>query len=513
LSGKKSKQAKKIKGSVVKKKEEVYFIQEGAIWATIQAAVQNTVVQIFAQVGKFDWREPYRIEEQFESYGSGFLIDEEGHIITNAHVVEGAKDILIQIPILGRQQLGAKIIGICPDRDVALLKISDEGLQIFRAVAGVVPYLLLGDSDMVRRTDSVLVLGYPLGQYHLKSTTGIISGQEFVFNSSLFEITAPVNPGSSGGPLLNFQGQVIGITVAMIPLAQNVGYVIPVNELKMVLNDLRNKKFVRTLHLGVQFVDSSDEKARFLHNPVPSGLYISHVFPGSMFDRAGVQPGDMLYWFNEFQIDAYGETKVPWSLDNVFLFDIISRIKIGDTIKIVVYRNGKRKDIEFVMGVAPLPAIRTRYPDYEDVSYDIFAGMVIMELAENHLPLLLGEVPELIRFQQPENQINSVVVITNIVPGCSAYQLSSLEPGTIIKIVNGMPIATLSDWKAAVKKSVDNDFVSLVTDRDALVVFSLKKVLDDEQRLSEAFAYPISENSKELQVLQKANYGKNKKTS
>ena len=151
----------------MKKKSDVYFVQENMVWSVVCAAAKNTIVQVFAQIGQFDWCKPYRIEAQYESFATGFLIDDNGYVVTNSHVVESAKYIWIQIPILGRQKLDVDVVGICPDRDLALLKISDTGIAILRELLGSIPFLLLGDSDAVQSADAVLVLGYPLGQYHV----------------------------------------------------------------------------------------------------------------------------------------------------------------------------------------------------------------------------------------------------------------------------------------------------------------------------------------------------------
>ena len=267
------------------------------------------------------------------------------------------------------------------------------------------------------------------------------------------------------------------------------------------MDDLYTKKFIRKPFFGIRFVSAGDEKANYLHNPLPSGLYISQVFPSGVCARAGIQAGDMLYKLNEFPLDAYGETDVSWLPNKISIYDIISRIKVGDEISMVIYRNGERKDIKYIIDDVIPFAIRRRFPDYEDVSYDTIAGMVIMELAENHLSLLLDDAPELIRFRQPEERINPVLIITNIVPGSYAYEVESLAPGNIIIAVNGMPVTTLDEWKKALEKSVETGFIVLMTEHDVLTVFSLKKVLDDEEKLSKAFEYPLSENVKNLQKL------------
>lgn len=298
---------------------------------------------------------------------------------------------------------------------------------------------------------------------------------------------------------MNAQGQVVGIAVAIAASAQNVGYAIPINELKFILDDLRIKQFIRRPYLGVRFVSASDEKAKFLNNPTPCGLYIAQVFPGTIFARAGVQGGDMLYEVNGCALDAYGEMFVEGLRDKLSIYDVISRIRVGDEIKIVIYRNGERKDFTCVIDDEPPFAVRKKFPNYESVTYDTIAGMVVMELAENHIEVLLQGLPELIRFQQPENRVNPVLIITNVVPGSYAYQVESLVPGNIIAAVNDIPVTTLADWQNALEKSVATGFIALKTDHDVLTVLLLEKVLADEIKLSKAFEYPLSENVKKLQ--------------
>ena len=482
-------------------KKEVYLVQEGAYWANIQAEAQNSVVQIFAQIGRFNWTEPYKIEEEYENRASGFIINEQGYVITNAHVIDNAKHIWVHIPVLGRQPLEASVVGVCPDRDLALLHIIDTDLQHIRTALGGIPFLVLGDSDLVQRTDSVLVLGYPFGQYRLKSTTGVISGHESILGHSLLQITAPINPGSSGGPLINVRGQIIGITIAAISKAQNVGYAIPINELKIILDDLYSKRFVRKPILGARMVFASDEKAQFLHNPTPPGLYVATVFKGSLFEKAGVQEGDMIYVFNGLRLDPYGETNVPWTLDKISLFDLVSRLKVGDEAELVIYRNGERKDIRFTIEILNPFAIRRKFSDYELVEYDVLGGLVVMELADNHMAKLGSISPELIKYQLPNNRLESVLVISHVLPGSYAHRLRTLKPGDIIREVNGIVVKTIGDWKRAIQKSPQSGLITVKTDQDIFVVFSLEKVLTDEKQLSKAFAYPISETVQKLQSI------------
>ncbi len=215
-------------------------ISSSQLWRPVQDKVKDTVVQVFSHVVAPDLILPYAPPSQGGMNGTAFFISDEGHMVTNSHVVANgqAKMVYIQVPSLGKQIIDAEIVGISPDRDLALLKVSDEGLELIRKELGSVPYLPLGNSDLVRRSDDLLALGFPLGQQSLKSTTGVVSGHE----DGLIQISAPINPGSSGGPTLNTRGEVIGINSSGVVEAQNVGYAIPSNDLKVILDDLQKVK-------------------------------------------------------------------------------------------------------------------------------------------------------------------------------------------------------------------------------------------------------------------------------
>src|SRR5207249_4901678 len=121
-----------------------------------------------------------------------FFINDEGDLITNAHVVNQAPTVWIQIPSLGKQIIDVDVLSVSPERDLALLRVKPEGLKTIRAALGSIPYLSFGDSDTVKRSEEVLALGYPLGQQSLKSTSGVISGRE----GHLIQMSAAINPGN-----------------------------------------------------------------------------------------------------------------------------------------------------------------------------------------------------------------------------------------------------------------------------------------------------------------------------
>jgi len=356
----------------------------------------------------------------------------------------------------------------------------------------------LGDSDTVQRTEDVLSLGYPLGQYRLKSSTGVVSGLESVESRALIQITAPINPGNSGGPLLNIDNEVIGIAIASMELTQNIGYVIPINELKMIMHDLRMRQFVRMPKLGFSFSYSSDEKAAFLGNPLPSGLYVNAVLQNSLFEFAGVQEGDMLYEFNGFAVDCYGESRVPWSADTTTLYDLMGRVPEGQKVSAVLYRNGKKQTISFNFDLtSPLP-VRQVYPTYEPVEYEIVGGLVIMQLTDNHITLLEDVAPELLEYRLKFNQSEPVIVVANILTGSYAHQVQMFGQGAIITQVNGKKVGTFESFKAALRLSSKTGFITMKTSRNILTVFSLEKLLAQEEQLSQDFVYPVSKTIRGL---------------
>lgn len=472
-------------------KQEIH--EERITWAQFQARIQNSVVQVVSQVAVFNWCEPYRITEQQEVRGTGFFIDNDGHFITNAHVVNQAKTIWIHLPRFGKKLLFAQVVGFCPERDLALLRLDQHARSFLKQQSSDIVPLILGNSDTAQCTDLVFVFGYPLGQYGMKSSTGVISGRESGEGRTLIQISAAVNPGNSGGPLFNERGQVIGIAVYTVPSAQNIGYAIPINELHVVIDELYSQRLVRKALLGMQFNYASDEHAQLCKNPLPAGCYINKVFKGSLLDQAGVKPGDMLYELNGFRFDMFGEIAVPWNVEKITIYDLVSRLKIGEKIDLVIYRNGERLTFSINFELTRLYPIRFMYPEYEEIPYEVVGGMVVMQLADNHIPLLAPLSPRLLQYTEIENQGESRLVISHIIPGSVVQESRCFESGDIITHVNSVAVKEINDLVQAIfNNQAHLSLLTIKTEDDSFGVFSLKKIKDDENRLSRDFAYPVS---------------------
>ena len=477
------------------------IVSTAQLWRPVQEKVRDTVVQVVTQMAGVDLLQPYKPPAQGTAYGSGFFVNEQGDLVTNAHVVSQAESVWIQIPSLGKRIIDVEVVGISPERDLALLRVTPDGLDVIRTELGSVPYLSFGDSDLVRRSDEVLALGYPLGQQSLKSTTGVISGREH----HLIQTSAPINPGSSGGPLLNVKGEVVGINSSGIAKAQNVGYAIPINDLKIVLPDLYKIKVLRKPFLGVLFNNGTEALTEYLGNPQPGGCYVVEVVKGSTLDKAGILRGDMIYEIDGHQVDIFGEMSVPWSEDKISITDYASRLSIGEDLNLVVYRNGERKELSVKFTAAALPEIRRIYPGYEDIDYEIFAGMIVMELTLNHIQLLGEHASGLSKYAELKNQSEQALIITHIFPQSQLFRSRTLSLGTTINEVNGLPVKTLDDFRQALRKGIGDKFLTILASDNVsrasdnvFVVLRMNKVLKEEQRLAKNYKYTLTETAKEL---------------
>lgn len=472
------------------------------LWSEVQADVNNTVVQVFVQVAQFNWLQPYMTPAQGEGSGSGFLINDSGYLITNGHVVSEARAISIQLPALGKERLDATLVGVSFDRDMALLRITEDGVNKIKEALGSVPFIKLGNSDQVLRGDEIMTLGYPLGQQYLKSTVGVISGRESMEFRQYIQIDAPINPGNSGGPSVNFNGEVVGINTAGVPGAQNVGYIIPINELKIVLDELskletEQNKLLKKPFLGMAYGASSPALATYLGNP-PGGIYIIEVFKGGLLEKAGVQKGDVVHEINGYKIDSYGQLNVPWCEDKVSIDNYTFYMRYGDMVKIGLYRKGEHKEITVKFEHSIVPAIRTIHPDFEQVEYEVIGGMVIMQLTRNHLPILLNNSPLLIRFSEPKKQLKPALVITHIIPDSVAQRSRVLAPAALIKEINGVKVRTLEELRAAVLKSQESGYLTVRVSEGFFAVFPVKQIIADEPRLSYIYRYDVSETIKKM---------------
>jgi len=266
-----------------------------------------------------------------KSLGSGFIIDKEGYILTNNHVVNNAEDILVTLS--DENEYKAKVIGKDEDMDIALLKIDTKE---------ALPVTKLGDSDALQIGEWVVAIGNPFGLEHTV-TAGIISAKWRSISqgpySSFIQTDASINPGNSGGPLFNINGEVVGINTAIVEEGQGIGFAIPINMVKEVLDDLKHEGRIRRGWLGLMIQKVTPDLAKSFGLKGNKGALVSEVVKGSPADKAGIKSGDVIVRFNDKEIREFSD-----------LSRYAGLTKPGTTVQLEIIRDGKKMDLTAELG-------------------------------------------------------------------------------------------------------------------------------------------------------------------
>jgi len=269
--------------------------------------------------------------QQATSLGSGFIIDHAGHILTNAHVVEGADE--ITVTLADEHSLKAKVIGADRKLDLALLKIDSDG---------DLPVAPLGDSDALQVGEWVLAIGNPFG-LEQTVTAGIVSAKGRVIGAGPYDdfiqTDASINPGNSGGPLFNTKGEVVGINTAIIARGQGIGFAIPINVARSVLEQLQTSGHVTRGWLGVSIQVITDDLADAFGMKKAEGALITNVFADSPAADAGLKSGDVIVAYNNEPIKHVRD-----------LPRLVASTPVGEKATITVLRDGKKRDLKVTIG-------------------------------------------------------------------------------------------------------------------------------------------------------------------
>ncbi|MCI5072144.1 Do family serine endopeptidase [bacterium] len=247
----------------------------------------------------FGFKNPQEMPKQEQrGLGSGFVISEQGYVVTNNHVVKGANRVVVIFS--DEKEYEAKVIGQDAKTDLALLKITDQKRKF--------PAVVLGDSDQLEVGDVVVAIGNPFGLSHT-TTQGIVSAKERSIGISeyddLIQTDASINPGNSGGPLLNIHGEVVGINTAIIASGQGLGFAIPINMAKTILLSLKETGKVERAWLGVQIQQLTQDHVKAMRLKSNQGALIAEVIKGSPAEKAGLKAGDVVVKFGNKTIEKW----------------------------------------------------------------------------------------------------------------------------------------------------------------------------------------------------------------
>jgi len=288
-------------------------------------------------------------ERRIPGGGSGFIFDNEGRILTNHHVIRDADEIIVVLATSqGEVEFEATVVGADPRTDIAIIQIDPPGNGLT-----VVP---LGDSDKCRVGDWVMAIGTPFGQLQGTVTAGIISakgrddlrimGSDPSGYQNYIQTDASINFGNSGGPLVNMRGEAIGMNTAINPTGQGIGFAIPINMARDIMGQLIADGKVRYGFIGITLQEMNADLASGLGLDIDHGILVESVLPGYPADDAGVQKKDII-------IEYDGET-----VRDAARFRLsVGKTNIGETVPIVVWRDGKKKNLKIKIAERPEDAV------------------------------------------------------------------------------------------------------------------------------------------------------------
>lgn len=380
--------------------------------------------EFFRQFFKDFFGEMPEREFQRRGLGSGFVIDADGYILTNQHVVEGADK--IEITLADGRKFPAKVKGQDERSDLAVLKINAKDLHAVE----------LGDSDNVRIGQWAIAVGNPFGIAAKPTVTvGVVSALNRSLPrtvhrerdySDLIQTDAAINPGNSGGPLVDIEGRVIGINVAIITTTggyQGIGFAIPVNIAKRVLGDLIQGRKVLYGWLGVNVQELDEDLAKQFGLSEAKGILVAKVLPGSPAEKGKMKEGDIIKTFDGKNIDNVRE-----------LLKLVGRAPIGKKVKVGILRDKKEMTLEIEIAQRP-----EEIEEFAQVALGTWRGIEVQELNE--------EAARKYRVSERQG-----VIVVNVQPGSPA-DLAGLRRSDVITEVNRKSVKDLNDYNNAIKSA------------------------------------------------------------
>ncbi|MEJ2137453.1 MAG: DegQ family serine endoprotease [Desulfofustis sp.] len=362
--------------------------------------------------------------------GSGVIISEDGYILSNNHVVEGAKE--VSVTLANEKEYPAEVVGLDPKTDLAVLKIK---------APNDLPKATLGNSESLKVGDWVVAIGNPFGLNHTV-TSGIVSAKGRVIGAGPYDdfiqTDASINPGNSGGPLFNMKGEVVGINTAIIPQGQGIGFAIPVNTAKPLIPQLVEHGEITRGYLGVNIQTITADLAKALEVEEQRGALVSDVGADSPAEKAGIERGDIIIDFDGHIIK-----------DSHDLPAKVAATPVGEKVELTVLRDGKEKQLTVTVG--ELVDDNSLLGKSDGASKGKW-GLQLHDLDE--------KIAEQLRVDAREG-----VAIVGVEPGSAAAE-AGLRKGDVIVEVNRQAVDSVDAVKEQLRDAEDKDKLLLLVQRD-----------------------------------------------
>ncbi len=370
------------------------------------------------------FNEPHR-EFKRQSLGSGFVINKEGYVLTNFHVIENATEIIVTLSS-DKKDYKAKVVGQDQKLDIALIKIKPEV---------DLPVAPLGNSDDLQIGEWVLAIGNPFGLGG-SVTSGIVSQKGRVIGAgpydNFIQTDASINPGNSGGPLFNMRGEVVGINTAIIAGGQGIGFATPINMVKDVLVQLKEKGRVTRGWIGVSIQELTPELAKSFGLKEAKGVLVSSVNPGDPAEKAGIRPGDIIISFDGRPITDLSD-----------LPRTVASTPPGKDVEVKVLRDGKEKTLFVNIGTKSEDEMAEAAPEEKDTATDRRLGLSVQPLTP--------EVAKRLGITDTEG-----VIISSVKPDSPAGD-AGLRRGDVIKEIDRNPVKNVRDYSKAITEAEKSD--------------------------------------------------------
>ena len=384
---------------------------------------QHPFGDFFDQFERFFGDQGRRMPREQRSLGSGFVMSADGYIVTNNHVVEGADSIKVNLRADGNGEVSydAEIVGTDKETDLALLKIKAKVS---------LPYLSFGDSDALKVGQWVMAIGNPFGLDHTV-TAGIVSAKGRTIGAgpydNFIQTDASINPGNSGGPLINLDGQVIGINTAIIASGQGIGFAIPSRLARQVIDQLKEYKTVKRGWLGVSIQDVDANSAKALDLKEARGALVSSVTPGDPADKAGIVAGDVIIALDDVAVQDAGD-----------LTRKIGDLLPGQKVQVTVWRKGKSLKLNMVLGERNADKVAQARPGAAPETPEESAlGLSVRPVTESEAKAL-------------ELDRAAGLLVVEIAEG-SLAERNGLAAGDVILEANGRPVNTPKDLREVIE--------------------------------------------------------------